>query len=149
MTEVLFYHLTERTLKQTLPGLLEKCAERNWKSVVQFGVEDKLAEIDTHLWNFKADSFLAHSSAGTGNETDQPVLLTCDQENLNGAEIRFMVEGAVPPDLTGYTRGIYIFDGHNEEALTQARTRWKVEKEAGHEVTYWQQKSNGGWEKKA
>ena len=149
MTEVWFYHLTERTLQQTLPSLLEKCREKEWRSVVQFGDEDKLAEMDSHLWTFRDESFLAHSAARDGRENEQPIFLTSETDNPNGAEIRFLVEGAVPPNLSDYTRAIYVFDGHNEAALSQARTRWKAEKEAGHQVTYWQQKENGGWEKKA
>jgi len=149
VTEVLFYHLTEKTLEQTLPGLLEKCIERNWKSVVQVGDAAKLPALDQLLWSFRPDSFIAHSAERDGNEKHQPVFLTDADDNPNESEIRFMVENAVPPSLEGYTRGIYIFDGHNEEALSQARERWKAEKSAGHAVTYWQQKPNGGWEKKA
>jgi DNA polymerase-3 subunit chi len=33
--------------------------------------------------------------------------------------------------------------------VAHARERWKAEKAAGHAVTYWQQNSRGGWEKKA
>jgi len=149
MTEVLFYHLTERTLEQTLPGLLEKCAERDWRSVVQVGSDERLELLDGHLWTYREDSFLAHSALRDGREADQPVYLTVEKDNPNEAQIRFMVDGAEPPDLEGYTRGIYIFDGHDEEAVNQARTRWKAEKAAGHSVTYWQQKPEGGWEKKA
>lgn len=149
MTEIWFYHLTEKTLKETLPGLLEKCVERNWKSVVQVGDPDKLAEIDQWLWTSREDSFIAHSAERDGNENHQPVFLTDTDDNPNGGEIRFMVEGAVPPSLEDYTRGIYIFDGHDDAALNQARERWREEKSAGHAVTYWQQKPSGGWEKKA
>ena len=33
--------------------------------------------------------------------------------------------------------------------LDNARSRWKIEKAAGHQVTYWQQNPRGGWDKKA
>lgn len=149
MTEVLFYHLTERTLEQTLPGLLEKCAERDWRSVVQVGSDERLQVLDGHLWTWREDSFLAHSALRDGNEKYQPVFLTTETDNPNDAQIRFMVDGAEPPELDAYERGIYIFDGHDEQAVNQARERWKTEKTAGHQVTYWQQNPNGGWEKKA
>ncbi len=149
MAEVLFYHLTERTLEQTLPGLLEKCVERNWRSIVQVGSPERIEVLDKLLWAYREDGFLAHSAERDGTEKDQPIFLTHEADNPNEAEIRFMVAGAVPPILEGYKRGIYIFDGHNEAELTYARARWREEKAASHEVTYWQQKSNGGWEKKA
>ena len=149
MTEVLFYHLTEKTLEQTLPGLLEKCVERNWRSVIQVGSDERLETLDNLLWTYNDESFLAHSALRDGSENSQPVFLTCETDNPNDAEIRFMVDGAEPPDLAAYQRGIYIFDGHNEAALAQARERWKIEKSAGHNVTYWQQGARGRWEKKA
>lgn len=149
MTEVLFYHLTERTLEQTLPGLLEKCADRDWRSVVQVGTQERLESLDNHLWTYRDESFLAHSALRDGAEKHHPVFLTGETDNPNEAQIRFMVDGAEPPGLEAYTRGIYIFDGHDEQAVNQARERWKAEKAAGHEVTYWQQKASGGWEKKA
>jgi len=149
MTEILFYHLTEKTLEETLPGLLEKCAERDWKSIVQVGSSERLEALDSHLWTYRDDSFLAHSSLRDGTENVQQVFLTCETDNPNNAQIRFMVEGAEPPDLAPYQRGIYIFDGHDETALATARERWKFEKSAGHDVTYWQQGARGKWEKKA
>lgn len=149
MTEILFYHLTERTLEQSLPALVEKCLERGWRAVIQFGTDERMKVFDALLWTWKDESFLPHSAARDGSEILQPVFLTVEADNPNQAHVRFLVDGAEPPSLAGYTRGIYMFDGHDEEALTQARHRWKAERENGNDVTYWQQKPNGGWEKKA
>jgi DNA polymerase-3 subunit chi len=40
-----------------------------------------------------------------------------------------------------------IFDGHNEEALAQARGFWKSVKAAELPATYWKQSESGRWEK--
>jgi DNA polymerase III subunit chi len=149
MTEVLFYHLTERTLEQTLPGLLEKCLERQWRVVVQGGSDERLQALDGHLWTWREESFLPHGMLRDGSEARQPIWLTGGQDNPNDARVRFLIDNAEPPDLATYLRGIYLFDGHDAEAVEHARGRWKVEKAAGHEVTYWQQNARGGWEKKA
>ena len=61
MAEVLFYHLTESTLEEALPGLLEKSLERGWKAVVQTGTEERRDALDAHLWTFRDDSFLPHA----------------------------------------------------------------------------------------
>ncbi len=148
MTEVLFYHLSEKRLEDVLPGLLEKCLERNWTVVVQSVGESHMQALDAHLWSWNKDGFLPHGCERDGMQSMQPVWLTCEQDNPNNANIRFMVEGAQPPDLSTYMRGIYIFDGHNADELAIARQRWKVEKNAGHDVTYWQQNARGGWDKK-
>jgi len=149
MTDVLFYHLTESNLEAALPTLLEKSLERGWKVVVQAGSQEKIEALDAHLWTYREDSFLAHGATSDGTEPMQPIWLTTEQDNPNGANIRFLVDGAVPSDLAGYERAVYMFDGHDNDAVLQARERWKIEKEAGFDLTYWQQKPNGGWEKKA
>ena len=149
MTEILFYHLTEKRLEDVLPGLLEKCLERKWTVVVQATTDERVASLDSHLWSWRDEAFLPHGANRDGSEDSQPIWLTKENDNPNNATIRFMVEGAQPPDLESYERGIYIFDGHNASDLENARSRWKIEKEAGHEVTYWQQNSRGGWDKKA
>ena len=60
-----------------------------------------------------------------------------------------MVDAASPPDLEGYERAVFLFDGHDEEQLAQARGHWKSLKAAGHQVTYWQQTEGRRWERKA
>ncbi|MDI6026392.1 DNA polymerase III subunit chi [Corticibacterium sp. UT-5YL-CI-8] len=149
MAEVLFYHLTESTLEDALPGLLERSLQRGWKVVVQTGSDERRAAIDSHLWTYRDDSFLAHGPEHEPHAEDQPVVLTTGQGNANGAEIRFMVDGASPPDLTSYQRAVFLFDGHDAMQLQAARDHWKTMKSAGHEVTYWQQTPDRRWERKA
>jgi DNA polymerase-3 subunit chi len=149
MAEVLFYHLTESTLEEALPGLLEKSLERGWKAVVQTGTEERRDALDQHLWTFRDDSFLAHATDREPHQADQPVLLTTGQGNGNGAEIRFIVDGATPPDLGGYQRGVFLFDGHDQAQLEAAREEWRKLKAGSHQVTYWQQTPERRWERKA
>lgn len=150
MTEIFFYHMTESRLDQTLPGLLERCLERGWNVVIQTSSEERRDALDVHLWTFRDDAFLPHAAqGGTGDAAVQPIWITSEPDNPNVAAIRFLVDGASHDDLGSYTRAIYMFDGHDSDAVAHARTRWKAEGEAGHELTYWQQGDGGRWEKKA
>ncbi len=149
MAEVLFYHLTESTLEDALPGLLERSLQRGWKAVVQVGSEERRDALDVHLWTFREESFLAHGSDREPHAPDQPVILTVGEGNPNAAEIRFMVDGASPPDLSPYQRAVFLFDGHDALQLEGARQHWKTMKVAGHAVTYWQQTADKRWERKA
>ena len=149
MTEVLFYHLTESTLEEALPPLLEKSLERGWRAVVQVGGEERRDAIDTHLWTYSDDSFLAHGTEHDRHPQLQPVLLTCGESNPNAARIRFMVDRASAPDLSGYERAVFLFDGHDAEQVGQAREDWKAMKAAGHKATCWQQTPERRWERKA
>ena len=132
-----------------LPGLLERTLERSWRAVVQAGSGERVDALDALLWTYADDSFLPHGTARDGMADQQPIFLTVKDDNPNGATVRFLVDGAEAPDLTGYIRAVYIFDGRDEDALVQARGEWKRIKAAGHAVTYWQQNENGRWEKKA
>jgi len=149
MADILFYHLTESTLEEALPGLLERSVDRGWHVVVQTGTEERRDALDQHLWIFRDDSFLAHATDREAYPAEQPVLLTTAGSNQNAAQIRFLVDGATPPELSGYERAVFLFDGHDAAQLEAARGHWKTMKEAGHAVTYWQQTPDRRWERKA
>jgi len=149
MAEVLFYHLTESTLEDALPALLEKSVQRGWRVVVQTGTDERRDALDAHLWTYRDDSFLAHATDREAHLEEQPVLLTTGQGNMNGARIRFMVDGALPPELSAYERAVFMFDGHDLGQLEAAREQWKAARTGGHAVTYWQQTPERRWERKA
>ncbi len=147
--EVVFYHLKHKPLEAALPQLLLKCLERDWKVVVQTGTAERCNALDTHLWTFSDDSFLPHGTKADGYSEQQPIYLTAEQDNPNEADVRFLVDRASPPDLAGYKRVIYMFDDTDQEAVDEARQRWKDAKADGYEIAYWQQTQAGGWERKA
>lgn len=145
MTEVLFYHLESRPLEQVLPQLLEKTLERGWHAVVQAGSQERAEALSQTLWTYREEAFLPHGSAADGHEDMQPIFLTADDVNPNGAQIRFFVDGASSDDVSGYERAVYMFDGHDESAVAAARETWKSVKASGHDATYWQQSPEGRW----
>lgn len=149
MTEVLFYHLENQPLERVLPVLLEKTLERGWRAVVETGSFERAEALDTALWTYRDDSFLPHAVA-SGDEFDaeHPVLIVTDASNPNGAQVRFFVDRAVPQAAAGYQRLVYLFSGHDPDAVAEARTAWRALRE-GNEVTYWQQDPSGRWAKKA
>lgn len=149
LAEILFYHLTESKLEDALPPLLEKSVERGWKVAVQTADPARRDALDTHLWTFRDDSFLPHGTDSVEGAEGQPVLITTEPDNRNGATVRFLVDGAEPPEALDYERVVFVFDGHNQEQLEGARGQWKKLKTEGHKLTYWQQSNEGRWEKKA
>ncbi len=149
MAEILFYHLTESTLEDALPALLEKSIARGWRVVVQAGSEERMDSLDAHLWTYRDDSFLGHGLDSDPMAADQPILLTTQGGNANQAAVRFIVDGAEPPSLDGYERAVFMFDGHDQQQVELARSQWKALKGGGHQVTYWQQADARRWERKA
>lgn len=147
MSEILFYHLENQPLERVLPVLIEKSLERGWKVVVETASDERAEAIDTVLWTYRDDSFLPHARVGGSEDAQQPVLITTRPHNPNGAQVRFFVDRAVPRSGEGYQRIVFMFSGHDPDAVTEARAAWRALRE-GNEVTYWQQEA-GRWVKKA
>jgi DNA polymerase-3 subunit chi len=149
MTEIGFYHLQRSSLGEALPRLLEKALAAGLRVLVRVPNEDEAERLAQLLWTYEADAFLPHGSARDGHATDQPIYLTAGDAIPNGAELLAQVGGAEMPDLSLFKRCLDLFDGSDADAVSAARARWKRYQEASHQLTYWQQKPNGGWERKA
>ena len=150
MTEIWFYHLRGQKLENVLPALLEKSLERGWKVVVQGSTEERIEALDAHLWTYRDDRFLPHGTWREPEAAQQPVLLTPNDGNPNGATVRFLVDRApLPADAERYQRIILLFDGEDEEAVAEARAHWSEVRAKGFEATYWQSDEQGRWAKKS
>lgn len=149
MTEILFYHLTESTLDEALPGLVERSLARGWRVAIQTVSEERRDALDNLLWTFSDASFVAHGTDKEPYPEHQPVLLTVSDSHANGATVRFLVEGAAIERAGDYDRLVVMFDGHDQAQLDIARAQWKTFKAEGHNLTYWQQTPDRRWERKA
>lgn len=150
MTEILFYHLENQPVERVIPVLLEKTLERGWRAVVETGSRERAEALDAVLWTYRDDSFLPHGSARERDAAEQPIVLTAGADRLNGAQVRFLIDGAdLPADADTYERLVLMVDGGDPDALAAAREQWKDAKARGFDVTYWQQNGQGRWERKA
>lgn len=149
MTEVLFYRLQRHRLEEVLPDLLEKTLKRGWRAVVVAGSTERVEALNAHLWTWRRESFLPHGSKTDGFAADQPIWLTDGDDNPNGAQVAFLVDGTELPISAGpYQRVCDLFDGNDQAAVQAARERWSRLKSAGHSLSYYRQ-GEGGWEKQA
>jgi DNA polymerase-3 subunit chi len=126
MTELVFYHLQRQPIERVLPTLIEKSLERGWRVVVQVASDERLEALDAHLWTFRDDSFLPHGTWREAEAREQPILLTINDDNPNGAAVRFLVDGApVPKDAGDYQRIVLIFEGQRlrGDLLASGRAR--------------------------
>jgi len=146
VTEIRFYHLRTTALERALPQLLEKILARGTRAVVMAGSPERVAALDDALWTYDDRSFLPHGSARDGFAEEQPVWLTMQPENPNGAQVLVLTDGAVA-EIGAWPMVLEIFDGNSDAAVATARERWKAHKAAGHELAYWKQNDQGKWEK--
>ncbi len=150
MTEIRFYHLTRRSLEDVLPVMLERTLVRDRKrAVVMVGSAERVEHLNAHLWTYNDRSFLPHGSRTDGAAELQPIWLTDSEENPNAARVLFLADGAVLEAVDQYDLVCTLFDGRDPDAVTRAREQWRAYQGGDHDLTYWQQTDNGGWEQKA
>jgi len=147
VTEVSFYHLLHTPLDRALPKLIQKVLESGARAVIRTGSAERAEALSSVLWTFDQNSFLPHGTARDGNADRQPVWITPDDENPNGADILVLTDGATAGEITAWRRCLEMFDGRDDAAVAEARRRWSDYKAEDHELTYWQQTERGGWEK--
>jgi DNA polymerase-3 subunit chi len=146
LAEIGFYHLLATPLERALPRLLERGRATGHTIVVRAGSPERVEHLNALLWTYGDATFLAHGSARDGNPAKQPIWLSADVDNPNGASMLVLVDGVAAADLDAFARIVDLFDGNDENAVAAARERWRQAKAGGHSLTYWQQTASG-WEK--
>lgn len=149
MTEIRFYHLQKQTLDQALPLILEKAYASHQHIMVKLSNSNEVERMNAHLWAYHPDKFLPHGSQKSGHASQQPIWLTDQDENPNDAKILILTQNKTEENLDAYNLCCEMLNGHDDQAIAAARTRWKEYTAAGHTVTYWHQSESGKWEKKA
>ena len=149
MSEIRFYHLRTKTAAQALPEILATALESCRRVVIKTADEKAVTSLNDYLWTYQADAFLPHGNKKDGHAADQPIWITADNDNPNGAQILITTGGAIPEKPEDYALCCEMLEDSDPEQVTAARTRWKAYKEQEFELTYWQQTDKGGWEKKA
>lgn len=146
MMEILIYQLQRQPLERVLPALIEKSVERGWRVIVQAASEERVEALDAQLWTFRDDSFLPHGTWQEAEASEQPILLTLNGDNPNGAAVRFLIDGPpMPADASAYQRIVLLVDGEDPDAVAAARAQWSEGKAKGFDVTYWRPDEEGRW----
>ena len=148
-TEVWFYHLERSGPEEVLATLLDRTLARGWRALVRSGDPARLAALDAKLWTVRPDVVAPHGLASEPHAERQPVLLTAQEGNPNGAQALFLLDGAQAGDVSGFARVLDLFDGRDEAATAAARERWRALKATGAALSYWTQTEAGRWEKRA
>ncbi|WP_127111937.1 DNA polymerase III subunit chi [Shimia sediminis] len=151
MGKALFYHLTRDPVEITLTKLAGLAMGQGWNVLVRAKTSERIDWLDQKLWVMGGDdSFLPHGMAGGTQDSDQPILLTTNGENANGAVYLMSLDGAEisAAEIQTAERGVILFDGHDPDAVAHARIQWKALTDAGCAAEYWSEES-GRWEKRA
>ncbi len=140
--QVDFYHLVAAPVERVLPRIAERIVADGGRLLI-VADEALLARLDTQLWTYSAESFLAHAIAGGEDDASQPILLAATIEAGNGARNIALADGVWRDEALGFDRAFYLFDDTN---LAPARAAWKAL--AGRvdiERRFWKQDEAGRW----
>jgi DNA polymerase-3 subunit chi len=149
MTDIRFYHMEQATLDQALPMIVMKAWQSGENVMVRVPDKREASRLNDLLWSFRADSFIPHGMDGDKHADAQPVFVTVNDENMNEANILILTHGCAHPSVADFKMTCEMLDGRVDSQITDARARWKIYKDDGHDLTYWQQDENGKWGKKA
>ena len=145
--QVDFYHLTTTPLDRALPQIAEKVLASGARLLIVAESAVQRASLDRLLWNYTAESFLAHGQAGGDNDAGQPVLLSDSVNPVNGAKHVALVDGVWRDEALGFDRAFHFFDA---DRIAEARAAWKaLADRADVSRNYWKQSESGRWEKAA
>ena len=147
MTEIFFYHLTSTSLDHALPKLLEKTMQGSFRVLVKVTSTEEAERLNSWLWSYNPESFLPHGTAKDGYSEQQPIFISPEEENPNGANLIIMTCGQFLSSTGDYSRVLDIFNGEDEAQVSAARERWKNYSAQGHALSYIRQNASGSWEK--
>jgi DNA polymerase III subunit chi len=148
VSEVRFHHLERRRVDEALPRILERALEEGRRVIVRASSEEMAAALNERLWTFDDASFLPHGAAADGDPATQPIFLTSEVENPNGATMLVRLSGAVAAEGDeAFDLAFLMFDGRDESALAHARAEWRRLKDEGRAISYWRESDEGGWER--
>ena len=142
MTDYWFYHLEASTLEGALPNLLEKTLEKGWRALIKMPAS-RLQDLDEFLWTYRDEAFLPHGREDEPQADLQPILLSSETQSAKGFDAVFLIDGADLEDLDGVSRTIVMINGRSEDDVKRERGRWKVLKDQGANLAYYQQDSRG------
>jgi DNA polymerase-3 subunit chi len=147
MTKVSFYQLTVYDLKKALPSLLGKALDLQAKILILSPNQDQLKKLNDELWS-GTRVFIPHCLWDDKKLEHHPVVLNYTEENLNNADFVFCVDGFKLENLFGKVKRVFdIFSGQNPQEVEAARDRYRSYKSLSADLEYYQQLSNGQWQK--
>lgn len=132
-----FYQLTRDPADKVLPPIAQRVLDGGGRLLVVSGDVAQLDAISAALWNWKADSFLAHDKAGEGDGSIQPILLSGDAVAANDAKFIALADGEWRDAALSFDRAFYLFPPSHTD---NARTAWRsLGEREDVERRYWKQ----------
>ncbi|MEZ5690192.1 MAG: DNA polymerase III subunit chi [Rickettsiales bacterium] len=148
-TTINFYHLTTSSFDKALPALLEKAIASGYRTLLTVSSIEQAKAVDNLLWKYEPYSFLPHGIYDDKLAEKQPILISCEMENINSANLLMITDGREITQSDKFDKIVDIFDGKDKYAVESARKRWKKYKDEQYQINYFKQSESGVWQKAA
>ena len=142
--EIRFYQMDYTQLEDILPRMLQLVLERHSRAVVILNSEERVAQLDRHLWIYAQHSFLPHGTSDDGDAENQPIWLTHTDERPNHADYLFLCEGAMSHNIHDFAVISLLFSGNNPQTRQEMHQLWQRWSHAGYVLRYWR-RSEQAW----
>lgn len=140
--QVDFYQLTRDPAEKVLPPIAQRVLDGEGRLLIVSGDVDQLDAISAALWNWRADSFLAHWKSGESDDSIQPILLSGETTAANSAKLIALADGEWRDEALTFDRAFYLFPPSHTD---NARAAWRaLGDRQGVERRYWKQ-DGGKW----
>ncbi len=144
MAQVDFYQLSRDPVERVAVTLARKLFDAGDRLVIVARDPALRATISGALWQADASSFLAHDMAGGADDGLQPILISPEPSEANGAQHVLIADGEWRASALAAERVFYLF---GPDHLDAARAAWRSLNEPdGINRNFWRQEG-GKWRK--
>ncbi len=145
-TEVSFYEVIGDDFEKIACSLIEKCYHTNCNTLVVTEDEGMQEMFNKMLWTYKQKSFVPHGSLNDPRASDQPVLITYKDENLNNSTLLVLIGGAYI-NVENFHRVFIIFSAESERQSKLAQSIHSTLSNHESDINFYKKEQSGPWEK--
>jgi len=135
MSRVDFYILPDDSrnrLQLFACRLAEKAWQQGHRILIHTDSAGDSQQLDDLLWTFRDGSFIPHAQQGSGDDADQPIMIS--HQDMDPGSFQLLINlSSTTPDNDRFERIAEILN--QEESRKQAgRAHYKIYRERGHEL---------------
>ncbi|ABK45171.1 DNA polymerase III, chi subunit [Magnetococcus marinus MC-1] len=145
---VRFYQLATDSRERALLKILNKVYGMGLRVCIVVEDRQQAQGLDEHLWRHPPDSFLPHATSVDPFPEAQPILISEQPVDPNGATVVVMLT-PVPLENLDQFDTVVDFVPDDPQAKRASRLRYKHYKDAQCQMEYWIQTPKGQWERAA
>lgn len=144
---VRFYQLATTPLEKVLVGVLEKAWTRKMLICLLAHDTTHAQALDDLLWRVPHGGFLPHGQWNRPDPERQPILISLEPDERNGASVIVLTTPRLLPDPARFDLVIDFVCGQDPMTLAESRKRYRHYKDLACNMEYWTKTPQGKWQR--